>query len=68
MIYITREYSEEYVVENDVPYTILTTIYVIKLFNKITLWNFIFNSVIQSKEDTKVGFKKVNVANENLKP
>ena len=67
MIYITREYSEEYVVENDVPYTILTTIYVIKLFNKITLWNFIFNSVIQSKEDTKVGFKKVNVANENLK-
>ena len=68
MIYITREYSEEYVVENDVPYTVLTTIYIIKLFNKITLWNFIFNSVIQSKEDTKVGFKKVNIINENLKP
>lgn len=67
MIYITREYSEEYVIENDVPYMILTTIYVIKLFNKITLWSFIFNSVIQSKEDTKVGFKKVNIINENLK-
>lgn len=68
MIYITREYSEEYVTENDVPYMVLTTIYVIKLFNKITLWSFIFNSVIQSKEDTKVGFKKVNIINENLKP
>ena len=68
MIYITREYSEEYVVENDVPYTVLTTIYVIKLFNKITIWSFTFNSVIQSKEDARIGFKKVNVANENLKP
>ena len=68
MIYITREYSEEYVIENDIPYMVLTTIYVIKLFNKITLWSFIFNSVIQSKEDTKVGFKKVNIINENLKP
>ena len=68
MIYITREYSEEYVIENDIPYMVFTTIYVIKLFNKITLWSFIFNSVIQSKEDTKVGFKKVNIANENLKP
>lgn len=67
MIYITREYSEEYVIENDIPYMVFTTIYVIKLFNKITLWNFIFNSVIQSKEDTKVGFKKVNTINENLK-